>query len=459
LKWAFAFPGASSASAQPVVWGGRLYGGSYEGELYSLDAKTGCIYWSLQTEAAVRGAVSIARAKDGTLTVYFGDMAANVYAASAATGKILWKVKVDDYPLACITASPKLHDGRLYVPVSSREESQVGNPRYECCRFRGSVVALDAAAGKQLWKTYVISGEPRPTQKNRAGTQLYGPSGGAIWNSPTIDVKRNAVYVGTGNDYSTPAVTTSDSIVAFDMNSGKIRWVRQMTQSDIWNSSCRPDGDPSTCPDADAPDYDFAASPVLVELKGGRRLLIAGQKSGLVYAFDPDHDGKTVWTQRAGKGGTSGGVMFGPAADSEYVYVAVSDAKKTNGKPDPSGVGGMVAINLATGEKVWSTPNPPCEEEGPCSPSQAAAVSAIPGVVFAGSNDGHMRAYSAKDGKIIWDYDTVQEYKTVNGVKAKGGSINDGGAAIVGGLLFTNSGYSHHSGVIPGNALLAFSAE
>ena len=461
LKWAFGFPGASSASAQPVVWGGRVYVGSWEGDVYSLDAKTGCTHWMIETEAGVRGAISIGKAPGGGQAAYFGDLAANVYAVDAPTGKVLWKVKVEEYPFARVSGSPTLYGGRLYVPVSSREESQVADHKYPCCRFRGSVVALDAASGKRLWKTYTIRQEPRPTQKNRAGTQLWGPAGVAIWNAPTLDPKRNALYVGSGNDYSTPATSASDSILAFDLKSGKIRWVRQMTQNDIWNGNCRrPDRDPAMCPDADSPDFDFAASPILVDRKGGRPMLIVGNKSGIVFALDPDREGKTIWQQRVGKGGTQGGILWGPAVDDENVYAAISDFDRLGpGGANPNSGGGMAAVELRSGQTLWSTPAPGCGDRKPCSPAQAAAITAIPGAVFSGSVDGHLRAYSTRDGTIIWDYDTVREYTTVNGVKAKGGSINNGGPAVAGGMLFTNSGYSHHSGIIPGNVLLAFAVE
>ncbi len=459
LKWAFGFPGATSASAQPVVLGGRVYVGSWVGDLYSLDAKTGCIHWMVETESGVRSAVSIGKASGG-LAVYFGDLAANVYALDAETGKQLWKVKVDDYPLARVTGSPTLYNGRLYVPVSSREESRVGNSRYSCCRFRGSMVALDAATGRQIWKTYTIP-QPRPTQKNRIGTQIWGPSGVAVWVSPTLDLKRNALYVGTGNNYSPPSTSTSDSIIAFDMDTGAIQWVRQIIENDIWSSGCRqPDPDPAVCPDTDAPDFDFSASPILVELQDGREMLIASQKSGLIYALDPDQEGKTIWELRVAKGGTQGGILFGSAADGKNVYAAISDFARLTGRvPNPDAGGGIVAVDLGSGQKLWHTPPPGCGDRRPCSPAQAAAVTAIPGVVFSGSVDGHLRAYSTQDGEILWDYDTVREFTAVNGVQAKGGSLNNGGPAIVGGMLFTNSGYSHHSGVIAGNVLLAFSAE
>jgi len=456
LKWAFGLPGASSGGTQPVVVGGRVYMGDAEGDLFALDAKTGCIHWTIEVEASIRSAITIGERAAGGLAAYFGDQAANVYAVDAESGKVLWKVKVDDYLQAAITGAPQLYAGRLYVPVSSREESKVGDPKYPCCAFRGSVVALDAATGKRIWKTYTIDREPMPTQKNSAGTQIVGPSGVPVWNAPTIDVKRNTLYVGTGNNYSPPATAASDSIIAFDMKSGRIKWLRQQTEDDVWNASCRrPDREPAVCPDADAPDFDFASSPALVELKSGRQALIAGNKSGMIWALDPDQRGKMIWEQQVGKGSSGGGVLWGFAVDDERVYVP-------NGFFDqkaPDSTGEMAAIELSGGHPVWSTPNPPCGDRKPCKLSHAAAITAIPGVVFSGTMDGQLLAYSAETGKILWQFNTVRDYSTVNGVKANGGSMSNSGPTVVGGMLFANSGYSHHGGVIPGNVLLAFSLE
>ena len=458
LKWAFGFPGASSGGTQPVVVGGRLYIGDAEGDLFALDAETGCIRWTIEVEAGIRSAVTIAPSGAGgsRSAAYFGDQSSNVYAVDAESGKLLWKVKVDDYSRAAITGAAQFYEGRLYVPVSSREESQVGDPKYPCCAFRGSVVALDAATGKQIWKTYTIAEQARPTQKNSAGMQIVGPSGAAVWDAPTLDVKRNALYVGTGNNYSPPATALSDSIVAMDMKTGKIKWVRQETERDVWNASCRrPDREPAVCPDADAPDFDFGSSPVLAELPGGRRLLVAGNKSGLIWALDSDHQGKTVWQQKVGKGSSGGGVLWGIAVDGERVYVP-------NGFFDPKdrdSSGGMAAIRLNDGAAIWSTPNPPCGGRQACKPSHPAAVTAISDVVFSGTMDGRLRAYAAQDGKVLWEFDTAREFPTVNGVKANGGSMSNAGPTVVGGMLFVNSGYSHHGGIIPGNALLAFAPE
>jgi len=460
LKWAFGFPGATSASSQPVVLGGRVYISSWEGDVYALDAKTGCIHWMMEMEAGVRSAISIGPGPSGNPVVYFGDLAANAYAVDASSGKTLWKTKVDAFPLARITGSPALHAGVLYVPVSSREESTAGNPKYACCRFRGSVVALDAATGAQIWKTFMIAEEARPTKTSSAGVQSWGPSGTAVWVAPTIDPKRNALYVGTGNSYSAPVAPMSDAIVAMDLTSGKILWSRQLTPNDTWNGSCPATArDHANCADQDAPDYDFASSPILIELPGGRAMLIAGQKSGVLFALDPDRKGATLWEQRVGAGGVSGGIMWGSAVDGDRVYAALSDSRRIGRAVDPDSGGGLAAVELKTGTLLWKTPHPDCGTRKPCGKVQAAAVTAIPGVVFSGSVDGNLRAYSASDGKIIWEFNTTQTFKTVNGIPARGGSMSNGGVAVVDGMLFTNSGYSHHSGIMPGNVFLAFGVE
>jgi polyvinyl alcohol dehydrogenase (cytochrome) len=456
LKWAFGFPGARSASSQPVVVGGRVYISSVEGEFYSLDANTGCIHWMIETEAGVRGAASLGQTRSDMSTVFFGDQAANVYAVDAESGKLLWKVKADDYPLAAITGSLTLYAGRVYVPISSREESQVTVPNYQCCRFRGSVVALDASTGRVIWKSYTIADEATPRQRNHAGAQLWGPSGAAIWTAPTVDIVRKVLYVATGNNYSAPATPTSDAIIAMDLNSGRIEWVQQQTQDDIWTWNCLPGyRDATACPDGNAPDFDFASSPILVQPTNGQRMLITANKSGSIVAVDPDHEGKKVWQVTVASGGGSGGIMWGPAADSDRVYVAITGrtAEVRSGRSS----GGLTAIKLASGQPMWRAPDQPCGERSPCNPAQPAAVTAIPGVVFSGTIDGQLRAYSTQDGHVLWEYNTARDFATVNGVTAQGGSINNGGPAIAGGMVFVNSGYSHHEGIMPGNVLLAFS--
>jgi len=468
VKWAFGYPTGTVAS-QPTVVGGRVFVGTLRGQVYSLDAATGCVYWAVKHPTGIRSALSITRvpnANPAKYVAYFGDFSATVHALDARTGAELWKTKVDSHPIARITGAPQYHDGRLYVPVTSLEEVSGSDPKYPCCTFRGNLVALDAWTGKQIWKTYTIQEKSKPRAKNKLGVQLYGPAGASIWSSPTLDPEGGRIYVTTGDNYSDPASKTSDAIVAFDMKTGKFLWSQQFLTNDAWNVACG-SGDETNCPKAKGPDLDFGSSSILQKLPNGKRVLVAGQKSGMVYAIDPDANGKRLWEQRASKGGIAGGIQWGPAADSELMYVAISDIGmiiKDDPEAgristlDPTVGGGIHAFRLENGEKVWSVPPPGCGERKNCSPAQSAAISAIPGVVFSGSEDSHLRAYSTRDGKVIWEHDAAQEYKTVNGVKANGGSFDSAGPTIAGGILYTNSGYGQFGG-LAGNVLLAFSVD
>jgi polyvinyl alcohol dehydrogenase (cytochrome) len=461
VKWAFGFPGELTITAQPTLAGGRVFIGSPSGKVYSLDAATGCIHWTFDASSSVRTAISVAHIGSRDVA-FFGDGAANAYAVEAATGRPLWKTKVDEFPSARITGSPVYHNNRLYVPVASGEEATGALPDYECCRFRGSLVALDAATGKQIWKTYTID-PPQPTKKNKIGTQLWGPSGAPVWTSPAIDEKRHALYVTTGDNYSEPTTRTSDAFLALDMDTGRILWSRQMTANDAYTAACRL-ADSTNCPEVNGPDYDFASSPILVNLPNGKRALVAGQKSAVVHALDPDQQGEVLWSVRIGRGGTAGGVQWGSATDGANVYVALSDIGRIrlsysqSTDADPKIGGGMFALRLSDGKEIWKAPPPVCGDRPRCSPAQSAAVSAIPGIAFSGAEDGHLRAYSATGGKIVWDFDTIREYKTVNGVAARGGGLDGPGPAIGGGMLFVSSGYAS-SGGAPGNVLLAFSVD
>jgi len=458
LKWAFGFPGEFTSYSQPAVVGGRVFVGDVLGKVYSLDTKTGCTYWTFQADAGVRTAVTISA---GNLA-YFGDLRGSVYAVNALTGKLVWHTRVSTHPYARVTGTPKLYRGRLYVPVASREEWLAANPRYECCTFRGVLAALDASTGKEVWRTYTISEPARPTHRSKAGTQLWGPSGAGLWSSPTIDAERGLLYIGAGNNYSDPATPNSDAILAINLKTGRIVWSKQITPGDTYNISCYRD-DRSNCPAKQGPDTDFGAPPVLRKLSDGHRLLIIGQKSGDVLALDPDKNGELLWKTNIGHGGPLGGIEWGPGADSDTIYAALSDFGFSSGPegsiPDPKSGGGLSAIKLTTGERVWvARPAPGGCTVPRCSPAQSAAVTVIPGVIFSGADDGHLRAYSAEDGNVMWDFDTARDFDTVNKIKAHGGSIDGGGPAVAGGMVFVDAGYASNYG-IPGNVLLAFSAE
>jgi len=318
-------------------------------------------------------------------------------------------------------------------------------------------VALDAASGRQIWKAYTIAEAAQPTTKNALGTQLYGPSGASVWSSPTVDPKANALYVATGNSYSNPAADTSDAIIAFDLKTGEMLWHRQATPTDSFVVACF-GADKTNCPEGHGPDHDFGQSPILVSLNDGRRMLVIGQKSGVVHAFDPDARGKVLWQTRVGQGGALGGIEWGSAADRERIYVANSDVRFLRDgtrRLDAAQGGGLFALNLSDGKVTMQVPPVPCGDRAQCSPALSAAVTAIPGVVFAGGVSGYLRAYATDAARLLWEFDTARDYATVNGVPGRGGAIDGPGPVIVDGMLYVNSGYAQWSG-LPGNVLLAF---
>lgn len=440
LKWAFGFPKEPMAWAQPTIAGTRLFIGSVAGTVYSLDAASGCIYWTYAAGAGVRTAISIGTLPSGKWVAYFGDIRANAHAVDAESGVLLWKAQIETHPAARITGAPALYNGRLYVPVSSIEEVSGQSPNYSCCTFRGSVAALDATTGKQLWKGYTVLDPAKAYKTNKNGTQLMGPAGAAVWSSPTIDEKRKLVYVSTGNSYTDVDINTSDAILAFDLETGKLVWSSQVQPKDNFIVGCPR---AVNCPEEKGPDFDFGSSAVLRTLPNGKQILVAGQKSGTVYGLDPDNKGKIVWQTGLGKGSALGGVEWGHAADSALAYVAISDRIVREGTP------GLYALDLTTGEKKWATPGPV---------PQSAAISVIPGAVFSGALNGHFRAYATSTGEILWDFETNRPFETVNGVQAKGGSIDAGGPVIAHGMVYTGSGYGQF-GSVAGNVLLAFSVD
>ena len=435
---------------QPAAVGDRLFFGSGSGTVYSLDAQTGCVYWTFQAATAVRTPITLAKVNGGKLWAFFGDGSSVVYAVDAQNGQVLWRTKVDDHKLAGITGGLAFYQGKLFVPVRSGiEEIVAAQTKYPCCTFRGSLVALDAGTGKQLWKTYTIPDPPTVVGKNSAGTDQFGPSGAGIWSAPTIDAKRKAIYVGTGNNYSSPATPYGDAILAFDLDTGSLRWSKQMNQ-DVWNYSCSQPGK-LNCPEKPDHDTDIGTSPILHRLPNGKDVLLFGQKSAFVRAIDPEKRGELIWEKKIGEGGALGGVMWGLAADQSQVYVPLSDIAE-------KAPGGLFAFAIDDGKQAWYVPPvaPACKGKAGCSAAQMAPATAIPGAVFSGSMDGHLRAYATADGTVIWDFDTLQDFDTVNHVKAHGGSLNATGPVIAAGMMFVNSGYSQLGGM-GGNVLLAFS--
>ena len=468
LKWAFNLGEVTTVRAQPTIVGGRVFLTSTGGAVYSLDAKTGCTYWGFQAAPGIRSGVSVGDA-NGKPAAFFAEGGGTLYALNAQTGELLWKEKPVEHFAAIATSGPRFYKGVVYQAYSSFEEALGGDPKFACCTFRGSVVALDANSGKKIWQTFTIPEAAKVVGKSPAGTPQSGPSGAGIWSTPTIDEKAGVLYVATGDNYSDPATDTSDSILAMDLKTGELKWSKQLTSGDTYNTGCSA-AVKANCPKKGGPDFDFGQPPILVSLGSGKRALVIAQKSGIAYAVDPDRKGEVLWQTQAGVGTALGGSQWGSASDGKNLYVAISnpgisgeaDPKAPGGYRmvlDPRKGGGLHAIDLKTGKVVWSTTPEPCvSEKRDCSPAQSAAVTAIPGAVFSGAVDGHLRAYSTGSGKVLWDVNTAQEFDAVNGAKAHGGAMDVGGPAVMGGMVFVNSGYNQWGGA-PGNAFLAYSID
>ncbi|MBI1180909.1 MAG: PQQ-binding-like beta-propeller repeat protein [Alphaproteobacteria bacterium] len=458
LLWAFAFPDALRVRSEPTLAAGAVYVGSHNGTVYALDQATGCVRWTFEASAEVRTAVVVSPWTAGDTAsrplAYFGDLLGNVYAVDAFTGQEVWRDRPDEHPNATITGSPALYDGRLYVPVSSLEVTPAADPHFECCKFRGSVVAYDAASGKRLWQTFTIDQPPAVTGKNAVGTDMYGPSGAPIWNSPAIDPKRGQLYVGTGENYSSPATTTSDAIFAIDMKTGAVRWTYQATPHDAWNMACD-SKTPANCPKENGPDFDFGAAVMFASLSNGKDLVLGGQKSGMVTALDPD-TGKLAWNLKVGRGGIQGGVHFGMAAEGDTLYVPISDGEDGRTYPEQRRPG-LYAVDMKTGQYIWKAPaEDVCNGRKFCEPGLSAPATAIPGMVVTGGMDGVVRIQDGKTGRLLWQRDTTPDVATVSGVRAHGGSIGGGAGPVVeGGRLYVDSGYGIY-GHMPGNILLVF---
>lgn len=452
LKWSFAFPDESDVRSKPAIVGDWLIVGSQSGEVYALNRNTGKIGWHVTASNGLRSGIVIN--KEGkNVTAYFVDGSTYTYAVDVKTGKILWSAKAGVEPMAMNTGTPVIYEGKIFVPISSIEVAVAADTSYNCCTSSGGVAALDIKTGDPVWYHRVINDSATTQGKKKNDKPFYGPSGAPVWCSPTVDTKRNLLYIGTGENYTLPTTNTSDAIQAIDMSTGKVVWNFQATEHDAWNMAC-----PVlvNCPVNSGRDLDFGMAPVLVTGADGKDRLIVGQKAGVVYALTPG-DGILLWKTRIGKGGALGGIHWGMATDGKNIYAANADNILALDPDDKSRKAspGIYALDIITGKMIWKAPVPAVAGQPSYLSVNSAAPAVVPGVVFAGSNDGHMRAYSTTDGHILWDYNTVQKYQTVNGIEGNGGSIDSHAPVMADGMLYVNSGYSQF-GEKAGNVILAF---
>jgi polyvinyl alcohol dehydrogenase (cytochrome) len=447
LKWAFGLPSGTSLYSQPAVAFGRVFVGSDDGNIYSTDAKTGCVYWSFKSDMFGRFtpiAAPISGHPGTRYAIFFVTRSTTAYAIDAHDGKMLWSQVVKD-TVNNLSASAAYYDGKLFVPLTGTETLTGANLDYECCKTRGGVVALDANTGKVLWRTSSI---PEPLQQigeNSKGKVRYGPAGASVWNTPTVDAKRKLIYVGTGNNFGHIASSTSDSILALRMDDGKMVWHHQEFEGDAFMNGCRPtNAADANCAEKLGPDYDFGGSSAILQTVGGKDILLAAGKGGVAIALDPDAEGKLLWrtqlweTQAPNAGGL---VVWGGTADGQRVYYPLQQPG-----------GGLKALQIQTGKVDWNA-NINADRRG-----QAGPATSIPGAVFTGGWDGILRAVDTT-GKVIWTFDAKQDFNTVNGVIANGGAFGCAGPIVAGGMVYTTSGYTGNYQGMQGNVVLAFGVD
>jgi len=465
LSWALGFPKATSMRSQPAVVGSTLFLPVADTQrLFAIDISgQPCVQWVYSHETPLRTSAAFGELRGGRKVVVFSDVASKVHMVDARTGERIWIQHVGLYQFSLTTGTPVIHEDRVYVPISQYEISVGGNDNHECCKTHGAVTALDAATGKKLWTTHTME-EAKPIRDRGDGKMIFGPSGAPIWNSPAIDAKRGVLYVGTGEATSEPASPNTDAILAIDLKDGRIRWSFQATANDIFLTGCLRNPSGLNCPkDTVNRDVDFGASMIIAQRSDGSDVILAGQKSGTVWALDPDRNGKVVWRQDFGEGSPLGGIHWGIAFDGTRVFAPINRPYGLNAPPGGAQKPGIHAVKVDTGAVEWTySAQPDCsgkraELVKTCATNIgfSGAPTVIDGAVISGSLDGYLHAFDAKTGELLFKFDTARPFETVNKVTASGGSIDNASIVAANGTLFVNSGYGQF-GQMPGNVLLAF---
>ena len=467
VAWTLAVPGASGLRVTPVIVGSTMfYAVPNPGMLLALDTRTGCIKWAKPSAAPYRSSPAFGMAGRRP-ALFIGDQLGALRALDPATGEEIWKTDPRHTKEATMTGGPMVFGDKIIVPISVLDVARAGDPNYECCKLHGAVSAVDAATGKVLWIAHTMEDAKPLGRKNSKGVEMYGPSGAPIWSTPAIDVKRGLVYAATGENTSPPNTKTSDAIMALDLKTGERKWVFQAMERDIWNMSCRgPTNSGPNCffmanDESVLKDYDFGAGAIVAKKPQGRGdIILAGQKSGAVWALDPDKGGAVLWQKRFGEGTALGGVHWGIASDGRRVFAPISDP----GVAPEKSAAGLYALNIGTGEVAWSfKAEPDCGNgRGPkvsgCQVRYglSAAPLVVDGGLVTGSLDGKVRIFDAATGRVLWSYDTIREFPAVNGgAVGKGGSIDSQSIAAGDGMVFVGSGYGQFNQQA-GNVLIAF---
>jgi polyvinyl alcohol dehydrogenase (cytochrome) len=459
LAWVVAFPDTSGLRAAPVIIGSTIfYSATDSGRVFALDTNSGCAKWVYEADSRLRSSLAYSEIDDLRMLV-FTDSGGMVHTVDAKTGELIWIASGQaSNNQGMLTGTPVIHEDKIIVPVSGSGVITGGNPNYECCENHGAVTALNVHTGEKLWEYHTMPAAEYTGQLSSTGVKQRGPSGAPIWTTPTIDAKRGQVYVTTGENTSHPTTNTSDAIIALDIETGEANWVFQALENDMWNFGCSARG--PNCiilEDTNSVDFDFGGPAILVGTDEGE-LLIAGQKSGDLWALNPE-TGALVWNQRVGEGTALGGNHWGIATDSERAFMTINDPGGMNGNSRP----GLYSYFVGTGEPSWFyEAQPECNDQRSerlrrCESLYgfSATPLSVDGAVITGGLDGRLFVFNSGSGELIFQFDTVKDYETVNGVEGYGGSIDSHSIAAGSGMVFVGSGYGQFRQV-PGNVLLAF---
>lgn len=468
VAWTLNLPQTSGLRVTPVIVGSTMfYAVPQPAMLLALDTKTGCVKWAKPSAAPYRSSPAYGMAGRRP-ALFIADQLGALRALDPKTGDEIWATDPRHTKEATITGGPMVHGDKLIVPISVLDVARAQDPKYACCKLHGAVSAVDAATGKVLWTAHTMEDAKPLGRKSSAGVEMFGPSGAPIWSTPAIDARRGLIYAATGENTSPPATKTSDAIMALDIRTGEKKWVFQALERDIWNMSCRgPANSGPNCffmkdDESVLKDYDFGAGAIITKKPQGKGdVVLAGQKSGHVWALDPDKGGAVLWQKRFGEGTALGGVHWGIATDGRRVFAPISDP----GVPAAKTAAGLYALDVGTGEVLWSF-----KATADCENGRAAKVSGCParyglsaaplsvdGALVTGSVDGKVRVFDNATGRVLWTYDTIRDFpaRTPGGAVGKGGAIDAQSIAAGDGLVFVGSGYGQFNQQA-GNVLIAF---
>jgi polyvinyl alcohol dehydrogenase (cytochrome) len=412
-KWQKSLP---RCTATPAVVGGVVYVGDWYGHVHAFAASNGAALWRQKiSEFAVDDSPAIVGDK-----LYIGDAGGTVYARDVNTGAPIWDTEIDSHPQAHVYSSPIYVDGKILIGSAALELVN-GGPEDDFT-FKGSLVALDAETGDEVWRRWVAFDDG----KSGAGV--------SVWSSFVVDEKRGLAFIGTGQGYEAPASEFSDSLIAVDYRTGVIKWHQQYTKDDVF-----------VLTRIQGPDADIGATPNLFTVKGVDAVGV-GDKAGNYAVFNRE-TGEPLWPgeslvdggaprpgfKKVSKGSAQGGFMDSAAYSNGTLYMAANDYVAAIDDPSETDKHVVLAVQADTGKTLWRK-----ERTYP----SVGGLAFANGLVFNISTDGAVYALDAKNGEELWkdEFKAVVDGELRKIVAASGPSIAAGRVFACYGFSFFKTG-------------------